>query len=248
MNMKMAWQIFVVLVYLAVLETTPPASAQKGFVARKCISAQKAFDSGNLVQAEQLWKECIKENEDSNLDTLTRSIPYRGLLVTYQKAKRFEDAIELAEQSIALLKEYLGGESLDMVRVLEQKEQLLRTLGRTTEADEVERHRDVVFDSLKFVSKNGTGVDAILQYRKQIVNLIKPNWNPAASNCRFGIELTVNSDGSKRISRFLEPNTSKQCMDECIEIVRKIQAPPFDKDLMGESINVLITSHMLEKR
>lgn len=249
MNIKTTWQIFIMLASLAVLVTMPPASAQKALVARKYIDAQKAFNSGNLVQAEQLWKECIKENEDNNMDALAKTVPYRGLLVTYQKAKRFEDALAVAEQNIALLKEGRRGQSLDMVIVLKYKEQLLRSLGRTSDADEVERQRDSMWASLpKSSEKNDPGFNAILQYKKEIITLVKDNWHPANPDCCCDIELTINYDGSKRISSFFNTNISKQCMDEYIEVIRKIKAPPFNRNRMGETITVKVTSQMLERR
>ena len=123
MNRTTIWHI--VLISLAVLQTISPTCAQKVPAARKYVEAWDALNSGHLTQAEQFFKVGIKADEENRESVYTNSGPYFGLLITYQKAKRFEDALQVSDQYIALLKAYQGEKSLEMMRALKYKEQLL---------------------------------------------------------------------------------------------------------------------------
>jgi tetratricopeptide (TPR) repeat protein len=180
--------------------------------------AMNALRSGKLLDAEALFTLDIQHAREEGGDEHGIANLYFGLGVTYEREKRYDDALAAFKNFVRLT------HPDQKISGLNEEKKILDILNRKTEAKLIEAEIDYTLTNLPKAVASETVIKE-RAYQKQLHKILSEAWHPTKPDCQCDGFITINGDGSVNTFTF-DYKQDTRCESQCINLIKTAHFPP----------------------
>ncbi|OGI01488.1 MAG: hypothetical protein A2Y25_02050 [Candidatus Melainabacteria bacterium GWF2_37_15] len=104
---------------------------------RYALPGDKAYESGNLIKAEKLYKKALNIAEWNEMEDIKIANDYGNLGTIYRKQGKYKEAEELYKKSLVMARNFYGRDDTDIAYILENLGILYLSEGKYKKAEEI---------------------------------------------------------------------------------------------------------------